>query len=542
MIDHFKPYLKFNTIVIFITGGAVLSLELISSRIMTPYFGVSLYIWTGILSITLIALSIGYRMGGRISNISPCTTEKRKAYLEKHFFLMLAKSSVSLGITCIIYPWLFFSLAKANLIIGAFLASLVLLFIPLVSLSAMNPILIEIDAFNEDRNSTGQQAGNVFFISTVGSVSGVLVTAFLFVPNMTNYLAVLTIGIVLSILSIAGWRQMDALSRQESKKVLVLSIIGLVLCSMLAILSPTYLKKKAAIHLGSKSWKIEKEYTSHFGNVKVVSTSDEELHYYNDGTIQSMADHFGHSVSPYTYGTELLALGARPKARSALVVGLAGGLVPMRLAKKGLEVDVVEINPSSLDAAKEFFYFDESMVTVHLTDIRSFVKSPAKRYDIVVIDFPQGDAIPDYLLSREFYHDIKRCLRPDGLAVLNTTADVRFMEGYYAILKSIKSEFKTVNIFHKDKVPAAWPFTIYVAATNGLGIPAIDISKADIPAGIKEELLHTLGSPKPIDPLRLDRAQVITDEWNFFSFMNASYHLSYRTARLSSAHPLLLVN
>jgi hypothetical protein len=50
--------------ILFVTGGAVLALELLASRIMTPYFGVSLYIWTGILSITLVALALGV-LGGR---------------------------------------------------------------------------------------------------------------------------------------------------------------------------------------------------------------------------------------------------------------------------------------------------------------------------------------------------------------------------------------------------------------------------------------------------------------------------------------------
>ena len=48
--------------IIFSTGGAILALELLASRIMTPYFGVSIYIWTGILSITLIALAAGYAL------------------------------------------------------------------------------------------------------------------------------------------------------------------------------------------------------------------------------------------------------------------------------------------------------------------------------------------------------------------------------------------------------------------------------------------------------------------------------------------------
>ena len=53
---------------IFLTGGVVLALEVLSSRIMTPFFGVSLYIWAGILSTTLTFLAIGYSLGGRLAN------------------------------------------------------------------------------------------------------------------------------------------------------------------------------------------------------------------------------------------------------------------------------------------------------------------------------------------------------------------------------------------------------------------------------------------------------------------------------------------
>src|SRR4030042_3143265 len=59
--------LKQYEVLIFITGAVTLSLEVLASRIMTPYFGVSLYIWAGILSITLIFLALGYRLGGQMS-------------------------------------------------------------------------------------------------------------------------------------------------------------------------------------------------------------------------------------------------------------------------------------------------------------------------------------------------------------------------------------------------------------------------------------------------------------------------------------------
>ena len=76
--------------IIFISGGAILALELLASRIMTPYFGVSLYIWTGILSITLVALAAGYWTGGKLANSRAMTA----ARLLELFGLMPALAAI----------------------------------------------------------------------------------------------------------------------------------------------------------------------------------------------------------------------------------------------------------------------------------------------------------------------------------------------------------------------------------------------------------------------------------------------------------------
>lgn len=128
--------------IIFVTGGATLAMELIASRVMTPYFGVSLYIWTGILPITLVALALGYWLGGRLANSmarSGKIDQLRAAYL-----MMPAISAIALVVVCLIYPHMLPLLANYGLVIGAFAACVLLLDIPLVSTSAMNPLLIAI--------------------------------------------------------------------------------------------------------------------------------------------------------------------------------------------------------------------------------------------------------------------------------------------------------------------------------------------------------------------------------------------------------------
>ena len=123
---HAGVYLAF----IFLTGAVTLALELLASRVMTPYFGVSLYIWTGILSITLVALSLGYYLGGRLTGTG---ASERVGRLEFHFLLMPALSSLAISVSCLAYPITFSALAGFSLVVGSLVACMVLLFAPLVA-------------------------------------------------------------------------------------------------------------------------------------------------------------------------------------------------------------------------------------------------------------------------------------------------------------------------------------------------------------------------------------------------------------------------
>ena len=149
--------------IIFISGGAILALELLASRIMTPYFGVSLYIWTGILSITLVALAIGYWAGGKLANSRSIST----ANLLELYGLMPALAALFIVAACLIYPFIFAPLAAWSVVAGSFAACLILLAAPLVVASAMNPLLVAIhrgDSSNSGGHSGDGGSGQVFFI------------------------------------------------------------------------------------------------------------------------------------------------------------------------------------------------------------------------------------------------------------------------------------------------------------------------------------------------------------------------------------------
>ncbi|MGH8642633.1 MAG: fused MFS/spermidine synthase, partial [Burkholderiales bacterium] len=188
--------------ILFISGGAVLALELLASRVMTPYFGVSLYIWTGILSITLVALALGYWGGGRLAATRGAAGNV--ARLTQLYALMPGIGAFAIVAACLVYPYLFPGLATGDLVAGAFAACLVLLFVPLVAASAMNPLLVAILLARGGGRTGDAGTGTVLFVSTLGSVAGVLITAFGLIPYVSNFAALLVVALALAVLPLAA--------------------------------------------------------------------------------------------------------------------------------------------------------------------------------------------------------------------------------------------------------------------------------------------------------------------------------------------------
>src|SRR5215467_4461532 len=241
--------LPLSYLIIFLTGAATLALELLSSRVLTPYFGVSLYIWSSILSITLTFLAVGYYCGGRLA--------RRTESASRHFAFFAAPAISALAIVgaCLIYPSLFPWLAGIDLVFGSIMAATVLLAIPLVVLSAMNPLLIAMRP--EEAGDAG--AGRVFFVSTLGSVAGVAATAFLLIPNVTNFRALLLLAIVLALLPTGG--AASASAPRQRRGLVAAAAVGLALAGGLFALASAYLHKTSDLFADGYRFRLRAEYS-----------------------------------------------------------------------------------------------------------------------------------------------------------------------------------------------------------------------------------------------------------------------------------------
>jgi spermidine synthase len=534
--------------VIFVSGGAILALELLASRIMTPYFGVSLYIWTGILSITLISLAVGYWGGGRLANSRKLST----AQLLQLFGLMPALAALFIVAACLLYPFVFAPLANWSLIAGAFVACLIFLAAPLIVTSAMNPLLVAIMRQTDGRQDGDGGSGQVFFISTIGSVAGVLVTAFGLIPYMSNYDAVLIVAAVLATLGLATARWAPPVL---TRRVMVMawSLLGLAAAGLLLWQADNYTGRAGIISYRGSPWRIEASFRSLFGTVKILKQEADangnfSRLYFQDGISQNAVDNKGASRLFYTYALEALTLAYRPDAQQVLVLGLGAGMVPARLAARGVPTEIVEIDPASLQAARRFFALNESKTPVHQTDARTFVQRCPRGYDVIVVDLFHGDGTPDYLITRDFFRDLKRCLGASGVAVFNTFADLQDTVSYAHLLATLRSELPHLALY---RLPAAntgnagtkptHANTFIVASATVLPTPAA-ATLAPMPQRYEAPLRDMLAAPLPLAAEMFEGGHIITDARNRGTLDIARAQRVYRQTLLGATPGQFLLN
>lgn len=504
--------------IIFVTGAAILALELLASRIMTPYFGVSLYIWSGILSITLVSLALGYWGGGKLASGRrgrPLPPEKL-AFL---FTLMPALAAIAVVAACLAYPYLFYQLARLDLVVGAFLACVVLLGVPLVTTSAMNPLLVAIllrqSAGGSDLADAG--SGRVFFVSTIGSVAGVLVTAFGLIPHLGNFTSALVVAATLAALPLVILIG-SKVKMTRRKELTVTAAIALAASLGLLAGANAYTARMWPAAYRGTTWQPEAVYRSLFGTVKVLKSQPRigeplQRMYFHDGLVQNMVGADNRSTSMYTYALEALSFAYRPELRSVLALGIGAGMVPMRLADRGVAVTTVDIDPASLRAATEIFGFDPAKVRAHQADARTFLRSCTGGFDVAVVDLFHGDGVPDYLVTRDFFRDLKRCLGTEGIAVFNTFADLDKPLAYAHFLTTLRSEMPFVVLYRPDYGIAMHINSFVVAAGKPLPVPAsADISH--VPGQHAYTLSAMLRAPRPLDQQLLEHGRLITDASN----------------------------
>ena len=144
-------------------------IELLSGRILAPYFGNSIYVWGGVITVFMLALATGYLIGGRLSVKEPT--------VEKLLIILLMAAVVSTPVMLVGDQ----ALDKIFIFIhdpryGSMLSAALLFFLPTAISGMVPPYAVRL-LVNEYR-FCGHYAGLLYSVSTLGSAAGTLITSF----------------------------------------------------------------------------------------------------------------------------------------------------------------------------------------------------------------------------------------------------------------------------------------------------------------------------------------------------------------------------
>ena len=156
----------------FCGGFAIMSLELLGGRILAPWFGSSIYVWGSIITVFMLSLSLGYLLGGRLSLKSPSLARFGSVFVIAAMVLYPAVAFAEP-----VMDWIFTRIEDPRY--GSLAACLLLFVAPTVVLGVISPYAVRLLVV--DAEASGQVAGTLYFVSTLGSALGTLATSFYFV-------------------------------------------------------------------------------------------------------------------------------------------------------------------------------------------------------------------------------------------------------------------------------------------------------------------------------------------------------------------------
>lgn len=442
-----------------------MAVEVLGSRVVGPFFGVSLFVWTSLITVTLVALAAGYAMGGIVADRSP-----RADGLYGMIFLA--------GLAILAVPFLkgvvLTSCLPLGLRLGALSSSFILFGPALFLLGCVSPYVVRIGA--REMGQIGRTVGFFAAVSTAGSFVGTVLTGYFLIGWLGVSRIFFGCGLLLVFLA-AAWA-FFFLGKRGAAVVLLLPLVFLRQDGLVA-------------KIGRDGTAITEVYRgdSHYGLLKVVDyrfgdRQNREL--LIDGMVQGGVDvRDGRSTYEYAYFLTSLPFARNPMGRTCLTVGLGAGVVPAWFEKRGVRSDVIEISPEIAGIARDFFGLKLSGQLI-IGDARAELAALSKRYDFVILDVFAAESTPGHVLTAEALRLVKNRLNPGGVAGINLIGSLRREPRMMAsVVRTLETLFRTVEvhpIFDPDGEP-------------GFGNVIL--------------LAHDLGdAPPPVDPSILDGSSV----------------------------------
>jgi spermidine synthase len=423
---------------VFLCGAVVMIYEIIGSRLLSPYIGGSIYIWTSLIGVILGSLSVGYWLGGRIAD---------RGCKVRVLASIIFGAAALIALTTLIKD-VFLSAVSGTAIaleIKAVSASLILFAPASILLGMVTPYAIKLKMSSLDES--GRTVGDLFALSTIGSIVGTFAAGFFLVPFVGS---VRTLYLITAILFFVSLSLFPFRLGQSTIAAFVLFALGIGMSEF----------TRYYAYASNELIDIDTQYS----RVQIFRTTDPDT----SRPIRAFATdpYFAQSamfydsddlVFPYSRFYALVNH-FHPGVQRALMLGGGGFSYPKHLIEKcpGATIDVVEIDPGVEEIARRYFRLgDDPRMRIFHEDGRVFLNNAAGgSYDVVFIDaFGSLFSVPYQLTTREAVEHMKRVLNVRGVVIANIGSSITGDASHFlqAEMATYRSVFPQVFVFKVRK-------------------------------------------------------------------------------------------
>jgi spermidine synthase len=427
--------------VVFTCGAALMGLEIVATRVLAPYLGNSIYVWGAVISIVMIALSLGYWVGGQVAD---------RLGAARALPPVIAAAGLTTALAPLVAEAVLPLASGLGARLGSLAAATAIFFAPSVLLAMVSPLGVRVAA-RSGLARIGRSAGGLYAVSTAGSIAGTLATSFWLIPLLSLEPLIVWTGTALLAtallaLGLPDEREADpgadagapdadcptddapavprARSTARTTRALTAALCVAGLATGAAVLAG------AARPPGRNDLGETVLYRADTQYHRITVTEDVEArHLRFDRSHQSALRLDDPYASVIRYPDYMhLALALKPDAKRVLVCGLGGGAITRRFWRDYPEmlVDTVEIDPVVVDVARRYFWLpDDERLRVITEDARRYVRRTPETYDVVIVDAYYADALPAHLTTEEFFREVKAVMSRGGVLAYNVISAPR---------------------------------------------------------------------------------------------------------------------
>jgi spermidine synthase len=415
----------------FSSGAAGMILEMTGSRILAPYLGTTLEVWTALIGVFLGCLAVGNAWGGRLADRHGARRALVRAFTVAAVWTLITAMAkdVTLGI---------FQNVIADRRLLAVAVTMLFLGPPAVALGIVSPCAARLSITNLD--SGGRSIGRVYAISTAGGIIGTFLAGYVLFAFMGHRSVLLATA---AALALCAWIAAD----RKRLRAWVL-VLALLLGPAFAGLSrlEAFVKQPIRADIDTRYnrvWIADAFYGPKAEPAVLFMVNDA----YDSGVSRASRE----LLFEYTrFFAKFRAI--HPRARRFLVVGSGCGTLVEHLLDESPDnrIDAVELDPQLTELGRRFFKFREDpRLTVHHEDARTFLRRSDASYDVIFVDVFHSLTIPFHLATVEAFRETAARLAPGGIIMANVIAAAEGpRDGLLrAIVSTYKAVFPQVRIF-----------------------------------------------------------------------------------------------